>query len=777
MTVYYVDPENGNNSNTGTSFATRWKSITSSNNSSLSAGDEVRIIKSPGFGNIGNGTWTGRPKGTGNSSISNTSATISKGTTTSISTGSTAHGLTTGDPITIFSDGGTLRAAGVMGLFEATVVDSTNFTIPLDTSSDSWSDGTSITVGVLWPKYGIVKMSSAKTQEIAFSCGLGRYDEWTTSTNVSISSYANNAPNGISGFYVQELEIGTSFTTGKAAYTTLPSALDLSAYQQISFRFSFYNHKEYDAGGDGSISVKLCSDTSGNTAVHTIDIPNFGGRTGIGSFPVTKDFGSALSTSIRSVAIYINTDQDDTFDMSIGQLIACKDSSLADAITMNSIITKESSETTTGESWEITFASGKFLGIGNGETYRPVTTNDEWQLYSGPSETVAAYHRRSLSTNNATVYGFYGNMLYIDRGSAFADNTCTISGGWDRTNMSTRDGLTCLAGSSIYSTLFASIRYTENLTIKHLQTFEFYHHYEGYGSASVHMENCLLSNNMYGNMDVPGASTYNNCIFMNETTFQYRYGDGSILTNCKFVSAGFASYDDSNTLYKDCTMRGDSYQGSSYSPQLNRYVNCSIDDLKSDIIRFNNNSGGGGEAHFINCTFSNMGTNDMVNYTNTVSSTKFDTARLTLTRYNNSATDHRTYWNYVTMVSETSVRHTASGIAWKVDIQSANYTAAVPFNFTLAEIFVTASSAVTATIWVRRTNTALTVKWGVLASDNTLLGVSSDVTDTASASADTWEQLSVTFTPTIEGVAKIKLIAYGGSTYSFYFDDFAITQI
>ena len=129
-------------------------------------------------------------------------------------------------------------------------------------------------------------------------------------------------------------------------------------------------------------------------------------------------------------------------------------------------------------------------------------------------------------------------MLYIDRGSTFADNTCTISGGWDRTNMSTRDGLTCLAGSSIYSTLFASIRYTENLTIKHLQTFEFYHHYEGYGSASVHMENCLLSNNMYGNMDVPGASTYNNCIFMNETTFQYRYGDGSILTNCKFVNAG-----------------------------------------------------------------------------------------------------------------------------------------------------------------------------------------------------------------------------------------------
>ena len=55
MTVFYVDPLNGNDSNNGQSFANRRKSLL--NDGSVNSDDEIRVIKSTPT-SLGNGTWT-----------------------------------------------------------------------------------------------------------------------------------------------------------------------------------------------------------------------------------------------------------------------------------------------------------------------------------------------------------------------------------------------------------------------------------------------------------------------------------------------------------------------------------------------------------------------------------------------------------------------------------------------------------------------------------------------------------------------------------------------
>ena len=44
------------------------------------------------------------------------------------------------------------------------------------------------------------------------------------------------------------------------------------------------------------------------------------------------------------------------------------------------------------------------------------------------------------------------------------------------------------------------------------------------------------------------------------------------------------------------------------------------------------------------------------------------------------------------------------------------------------------------------------------------------------AAADTWERVSLSFTPTETGVVEIFAYAYGGTTYTGYVDDLSISQ-
>ena len=774
MTVFYVDPVNGNNSNNGQTFANRWKSVDTTRASYLTDGDEIRIIKTSDATSLGQATWTAKAKGF--PSFSTISPTVTIGSTTTSFYISSGHNLTTGDPIEIGYTSNYYTK--IMGFFEVTVVDANTFTIVCDTSSLTALNGQNIQV-FTWLKYCCIKLSAPKTQDIAF--GQNQiWHEWTYSTDCNASTQYQYTRQGLANFQHQSIRVNTAFGTGKAVYYQLPSTLDLSSYQQISFQVYFENHYTYSQGtaADNDISVELCTDNTGDTSVHSIPINAHGGRDSRRAWAITKDFGSNLSNNINSISIKINTAVTKNFDIGIQNVIACKDSSDPDAITLSSVITKSSSATTVSEMYPVNFVFGKWVGFtGKGGYSRYLTSNT---MYSGTSETVNTYHRGSICTGNSATYAFYGYWMKIDRNMDFQANGITVTGGWDETSMSTRNGLSILYNTTKQSDHAFNFSYTNNVSLKNVGFYDVYQGIQGYGGSNYqtsHVDNCWFFHSNYGNMNQNSKEcTYKNTFFMWDTQFQFGYGDTSTLNNCTFIHCSVASGNDVDTVYTDCTIRDISiFMVNWYQPR-NIFITCTFDDVQNGIIRWNAFSRN--RVDFIDCSFNNVIGNltntDTSNYAN---SSTFDNQKLTHTKFGGSASDHRTIWNGAALFSETTTRHTASGLAWKLDCLYTGYTANDPIALTIAEIFVQAGSQVTAKLWIYRSNANIEAGIGIFKIDHLLLGLSSDVTNYASSSSvGAWEEVQIQFTPAADDVAKIKVLAYGGSTHSIYFDDFSITQ-
>jgi hypothetical protein len=66
---------------------------------------------------------------------------------------------------------------------------------------------------------------------------------------------------------------------------------------------------------------------------------------------------------------------------------------------------------------------------------------------------------------------------------------------------------------------------------------------------------------------------------------------------------------------------------------------------------------------------------------------------------------------------------------------------------------------------------------GLRLKGNQIAGVPNDITSYMSAAADTWEQVTINFTPTEAGVVEILAECFGGSTFTGYVDDISVTQI
>lgn len=806
MAVYYLDPIGGNNSNNGTSFANRRKSYPSSASNAFQDGDEVRIIKSPDYTSLGNATWKAKPKGTFYSEseaakISNCTAV--KGTTTTINCPS-VHGLSTGDLVEIEYSSNVDN--NLVGYYEATVTSTTQFTIPSNTSNDSWTDNSTTFTINPHVKYLSVRLPAGTyVQPIALCVNQG-YHNWTVQPNITHTrgTYAIFRP---LHYYFQRFDFTSSFTTGKVAHYQLPSTLNLSGYQQISFRFGSYGADGTTNSGDdeqiqaGSLTLRLCSDNNGDVPVHTIDFPKWGGRGNqiYVSFAVVKDFGTNLSTNINSVSLVCNTAFADDFEFMISDIMACKASSDATSLTGNSIISKSNDNVNQTEFYKVGAVVDRHVifmnpaSVGGGSSLHRV-------YYSGTSETVATYKRETLNLQSAIDFGFYGRLFYIDKSNVFLNNGLTISGGWNDTDMSTQTGHSYLDGGNNESCILFDIRYSNNIIISKVSAISMYHHFQGYNTggstpahASVHVSNGTFAGAQYGIRDISTntsstrQSTYTNCIFMNDTSFQGSDGNFTVFDNCQFIDATYyAPQEKFPPLFKNCTMRNcdasnpDSYEGTKM------FQNCTIDDENGRYVTFSNSSSGysrplgGDQMIFKDCSLTNVQEIGPVQVNSSYMASTLreqDENFLSYENYNNAANDHRIYYNNAIMFSESTVRYENSGIAWKLSPATTSYTEDKPFGPKFIESYVEAGTQVTASIWTRRTNTALTVRMAALVTDNLLLGLSSDLTDTMTSGADTWEQLSFSFTPSVSGLLTVRVLVWGGSTHSAYVDAPTITQV
>lgn len=774
MTTYYIDFENGNDSNAGTSFATRWKTITSgATNARIAPGDEIRIMASPDPTSIGNATWTGGGRPVSRAIASSTNA------TPIVITTSTAHGLVPGDYVSIVGHTVNTNANGIWKV--GTTPTSTTFEIlQLDGSNTTGNGVGSGSGNVTKINNLIVKTASPLVQNIALCGGLGQKPSWTASANVSVTT---NSTVYKEGYGSARLDIAAAFTTGKAAYYTLPSTLDLSAYQQVSFWVQLGSGT---VGAAGQTYIALCSDTTGDTVVHQCPVPELGA--GPVWVPVTVDFGTNLNSAIRSVAFYVATDIGGQ-GFYLNNIIACKAASAADSITLQSLVSK--SDGTGDEAW-YPIQSINYDVIMLANTNSQLSTSTSLRGYTGTSETVTTYKRETIKTTPAPA-GTSQVSIINDSGTAVSP--ITFSGGWNRTDMSTQTGRTWLDGLNGYGygvvisakdyiqlDKIDTCRYTSGIYLTSASRCNISSTYAtatNTGVYSIITTNVSFGSVWANNNEVGlilNSSSGATVTAVNNASNNQSYGvDFQASGNCNIVSALASNCGTTSTL-AGARFTNSSFCSIGYLVAVNAAASSGITCTASSMVSVN---GGYTSGNARGVTVQTGGQLFLNNFTINESNEVVPSTTAASFVYSNrhDDTDNNSWvWfgGLGTINQQTSVVDSPATTSWLMRPTNEVASTTNPIRLKLGTVVCGANSLVTVTARMRRDNTGLTMR--LCCPGGQISGVSSDVTSDMTAAANTWETVTITFTPTKPGGVDIYAYAFGGTTYSGYVCNLTASQ-
>lgn len=778
MTTFYLDYEGGNDANTGLSFAQRWKTFTSGATAARTApGDTIRVMASPNPTSLGNATWTSGPRSNTVNISSSTNATPIVITTSAV------HGLVAGDYVAIVGHTINTNANGVWKV--GTVGSTTTFEILQMDGTNTTGNGVGTVSGTTQKTTNcMVKLASPVTQNIALCGGLGQKPTWTASTNVTCTQNTSAYKEGYSS---ASIALGAAFTTGKAAYYTLPAALNLSGYQQVTF---WVQQTVGTIGAAGACYLALCSDTVGATVVNTINIPALGGLASW--MPVTVDLAGALGSSIQSVAFYVVTDNAaQTF--LIDNIVACKASSSADSLNLTSLISKD----TAGDPEWYPIQSINYDVVMLGTVNSLVSTSGTLRGYYGTTETVTTYKRETIKITPGSVAGTSLNQ--IQEGGTLG-NQITYSGGWNRTDMSTQTGQTWWDGQNglgnAYSYGFVGISYittdrlnatrftvgwniTSGVTaVGNVISTGFFTgcgtgvSFAGpYGSVgTLYVNNNGTAFTMSGGTATGVSVTYiratnNTASGLTLTSFQSNFG--TIISSNNAGSGGVILGLGTNNYYGSITAEYNSGYGISFGG--------------SNAPSYNNVIGGGSTTG--NTTASIIVVYNTLAYLNNftlneateVSSTNIYDYSIYFNRLDNTDNNNWARFPYGTINQQTSVIDSPATTAWKMSPTNAtNITSVYPIKLKIGTVVCGANTLVTVTARMQRDNTGLTMR--LVCPAGQISGVTTDVTSDMTAAANTWETVTITFTPTKAGGVDIYAYAFGGSTYSGYVCNLTASQ-
>lgn len=653
------------------------------------------------------------------------------------------------------------------------------------------ADPTSIGNATWTNRSATVTLASARTKN-AYLDGA-----WTASANVTATASATRKE----GANASQLAIAAGFTTGLVGYYALGSTEDFSAYQKISFQL-----RTSAIVSDLSIFyVAFCSDTVGAVVVDTLTLPAIGSIANT-YLPILIDKAAALGSSIQSIALYATVDPG-AVNVLIDDIVATNDIHHGAPISKN-----------TGSElwWPIRSINGTTVILDSGPASLASTTP---KGYKGTTETVTTYMREPIK--HATVAAATTDLETLSS-SGSAGNPLVISGGWeDVAGTPTQTSVTWVTGQNntgeligiaartnfriekinafgvskivavsgvsnnthfkdCQSCLTAATSFIVNPTAgNHIHIFEdcaavscdaegfswntvggFY----GKGSIRAHMCSPGLGISNTGSPILENADFDNNAIGIESTnvafldmrgtnTASFSTGAGVSLLNCNnWTVRGLTA--------KDCTTVGLTFSGSMdcvfYDLVTTGNTNASIDS----------NTESNGINYFYNWTHDEA--------TTVLTPVDYENSQFVSVKDNGGANAHAIRTDGGLISSTTAVRHTASGIAWQLQPTSATRTENYPLVQRIAALPVKANIAVTAKTWLRRTNTGITGTFRIRG--NQVTGVTSEVTGSISAAADTWEEITLSFTPTEDGVVEFEVLAYGGTTYTLYWDDFSTTM-
>ena len=677
MTIFYLDPVGGNDTNDGSTWELAWKTITAGATAArIAPGDTIKVAKSPDPTSIGNATWN------------NLSKTV------------------------------TLASA---------------LTANVDLCETAWTAATDV----------VTSVSATYRKE--------------GSNEMQFSAYA-------------------AFTTGKMAYKALGSAIDFSAYQQISFWF-----RTSAVVAANTLKICLCSDTTGDTIVDEFVIPAI--DSSAYNYAITIDKGSALGSSIQSVAIYAIADPATTTFL-IDNIIACKASSAADSLSLTSLISKNAAASGGDEGWyTIQSINGTTVLLDSG----PGTIPTSGRGYFGTTETVTTYKREAFrvlytacaiqdsgtSGNLLEFQGGYDPATGDQDGETYFDPGSGRGNGFDLANKSYLLVNKINMVRAAYGINLTGVTYSEVTA----------HNFSGCQSSGVYLNAtrfCKINvknsnNNAASGLLVAGINNVGNEI----TLLNANNNNGAGLSILGFYANTVNVENVCNSSSNNITLGANTHRNTfnitncknSGAYGFSLISSPALDNKINGTTTSGNASGAvtastPGTQFFRGCTFGE---------TNKVASqVAWLNGRICLNAHDGSPDNNYVYTDGGIIKSQSSVRHTESGIAWQLSPLSTDRQAAYPLFMSLAKIAVAANSQVTVTCWFRRSDIGITGK--LVCRGGQIAGVSSDVSAAMTAAADTWEQLTINFTPTAAGVVEIEAWAYGGTTYSVYVDDIACSQ-
>ena len=593
---------------------------------------------------------------------------------------------------------------------------------------------------------------------------------WTANTYITTSL---NTTVRKEGQYCLQIVPSTTFTTGKMAYKAIGSIVDYSGYQQISFWI-----RTSAVVAAGVLKICLCSDTAGDTIVDELVIPAM--DSAAYNYPLTLDKGSALGAAIQSVAIYAITDPSTT-TFNFDNIIACKASSSVDALSLTSLISKNSAPSGGDEGWyPIQSIDGATVSIDSG----PASTSTSGRGYYGVTESVMTYRREAFRVAYTACAiqdsGIDGSLIEFQGGF----NTAT-----GEQDAETYFDVGSGRGNGID---FSSKKYvlTRRLNMVRAQ-YGIYLYSASYcevtahclcdcGGAGIYLNSASFckvavknaNNNAGQGVLYAGTNVGNEITLINVNN---NTSNGISLATAmvnKLTVENVCNNGAANVLLGANTIRNiltitNNQKSATYgfafdgSPALDNKVIGTTTALNSFGAV---SAASPGNQFFYGCAFGE--TIKVANQGAWVNS------RVCLTAHDGSTDNNTVYTDGGIISSQSSVRHTASGIAWQLSPTSANRSAYYPLFMSLAKIAVAASTLVTVLCWFRRSDTGIIGK--LVCRGGQIAGVTTDISASMTAAADTWEQLSISLSPATAGVIEIEVWAYGGTVYSVYVDDIEI---
>lgn len=812
----------------GSSWADAWQTITSGATAArIAPGDTIRVAKSPDPVSVGNATWTDGPPDAAVNIQSSTNA-------TPIVVTAPGHGLVNGDFTHIAShtvntnakglwrvanvSGDTFELEGSVGngvggatgttrkvTSQVVYLDAAQ-TAVVDTCESAWTaisgsiltvnsaptaggtgyalndiltittGGTQGQVKVTGVSAGVVTAVTLYASGRSYSTGAGKATSGGTGSGctVNIATYGNNsevaAPlrQGVNGRQISCQNVAANSPI--AFHAIAPGSL--AGYQQLSLSLS--------AGivAANVFALCLCSDSAGATIVDTFPIP---------ALPVANTYqltisrvdGGNLGASIGSVALYCYTTAvTGAPTVQIDNLIACTSTGLS----LTSLISKNSAAQGGTEAWHgILSIEGRIVRLDSCNSQFATSTNVRG--YSGKTENVATYHRRAIAKFAA---GNTSPANLINDSGTIAGGNITFSGGWNPGG--TQDGATYYDGGTVGGYGYG-LQLTATKSYVTASRFGFCRYNTGLLLASQgNVTRCSFSietaTNCLTGISI-GAQCGLNAITALAAVNCSSYGvvlSGlrNVVTVGKANSNGLhgLSLAGQNTSIACTQANNNAAAGIGFFGATNTVSGATVLDnglatlaTTTAQVQIGSTSVSG---YLRDCTVSAGSALASTALLAPAPSATYGGLFIWSINHNGGGYN----WGFsqgATVNSEATDRAGGTGVMWRISMTDATRISDYPVELPLAQIACAANKLVTVKAWMKKSH-ATNVAAQLLCKGGQITGVAADVTATK-ADDTAYEQLTITFTPTVAGVVEINARAwYVAGTGSVVVEDLTITQ-